>query len=65
MKKSLCLLLLALSALCLDANPVTPRKRYRLDFEARTIHKALPRDWFCQGVKLDKVEYPGISFRLR
>ena len=63
MKKSLCLLLLALSALCLDANPVTPRKRYRLDFEARTIHKAFPRDWFCQGVKLDKIEYPGISFR--
>ena len=54
------------SLLCLaglSANPVIPGRRYRADFEARTIHKAYPRDWFCQGVKLDKAEYPGISFR--
>ncbi len=63
MKKFLLLLMVVLSAVCLDANPVTPRKRYRADFEARTIHKAYPQDWFCQGVKLDKAEYPGISFR--
>ena len=54
------------SLLCLaglSANPVIPGRRYRADFEARTIHPAYPLDWFCQGVKLDKAEYPGISFR--
>ena len=54
------------SLLCLaglSANPVTAGKRYRADFEARTIQKAYPLDWFCQGVKLEKAEYPGISFR--
>ena len=54
------------SLLCLaelSANPVIPGRRYRADFEARTIQKAYPLDWFCQGVKLEKAEYPGISFR--
>ena len=55
------------SLLCLaglSANPVIPGKRYRADFEAKTIHNAYPLDWFCQGVKLDKgADYPGISFR--
>lgn len=61
--KKLLLLLCALSVFSLFAQEIAPRKRYRADFEARTIHKALPLDWFCQGVKLDKMEYPGISFR--
>ena len=60
MKKSLCLLLLALSALLLNANQLTPRKRYRADFEIRTIGQAYPLDWFCQNLKFD---YPGVSFR--
>ena len=60
MKKFLSLLLVALSAICLNANPVTPRKRYRADFEIRAIHPAKPLDWYCQNIKFD---YPGISFR--
>lgn len=63
--KQLLLLFCALSVLSLLAQPVTPRKRYRADFEARTIHAAYPLDWFCQGVKFTKPQpgYPGIAFR--
>ena len=58
--KKIILLLLALGVLPLFANPVTPRKRYRAEFEARTIHKAYPLDWYCANLKFN---YPGISFR--
>ena len=62
--KQLLLLFCALSVLSLLAQPVTPRKRYRADFEVRTIHASHPFDWYCQGVKFDKKNnYPGISFR--
>ena len=61
--KKLLLFLCALSVFSLFAQPVTPRKRYRADFEVRTIKAAYPLDWFCQGVKFEKEKYPGISFR--
>lgn len=54
--KQLLLLLCVLSVFSLFAQPVTPRKRYRADFEIRTIGPAYPQDWFCQGVKLEKPE---------
>ena len=58
--KKLLLCLFALSILPLFANPITPQKRYRADFEIKAIHPAKPFDWFCQNIKF---EYPGISFR--
>ena len=65
--RQLLLLFCALSVLSLFAQPLTPRKRYRADFEVRTIHAAYPQDWFCQGVKFTKPQpdYPGISFRFK
>ena len=58
--KKIILLFCALSAIALFANPITPRKRYRAEFEIRAINPAKPLDWYCQGLKFD---YPGISFR--
>ena len=59
MKKSLMLLCL-LAALPLLAYPLVPGKRYRADFEMKTIHPAYPEDWYCQGLVFP---YPGVSFR--
>ena len=59
MKKFLLLLCLA-AVFPLLAYPLVPGKRYRADFEMKTIHPAYPEDWYCQNLKFN---YPGVSFR--
>lgn len=63
--KKFFVLFCALCAGILLATPLVPGKRYRADFEVRTIKAAYPLDWYCQGVKFTKPQpdYPGISFR--
>lgn len=58
--KHIWILLCALSVTQLCAYPLTPRKRYRAEFEMKAIKPAYPEDWYCQNLKF---KYPGVSFR--
>ena len=56
--RSLMLILTLFSTFAVfSAGNLTPRKRYRAEFEIRATKNVYPEDFRCQGVKLD---YPGL-----
>ena len=60
-KKIVFVLMLSMMLLPLyGAYDVTPRKRYRIEFEAKATGNIFPETFRCQGVKLD---YPGVSLQ--